>query len=80
MTQPKIDGLRPAYYNAAEDRFLSIAPTGDFEQWEPVLLLTADGGLDTVVLTASTAAWLLPEIATLVSNFARWAERELENH
>ncbi len=78
MTHPKIDGLRPAYYNATEDRFLTIAPTGDFDQWEPVLLLTADGGLDTVVLTASTAAWLLPDIAKLVSDLARWAERELE--
>lgn len=78
MNIPKIDGLRPAYYNKTEDRFLSIAPTGNFDEWEPVLLLTANGGLDTMVLTAGTAAWLLPDFATLVSNFARWAEREMD--
>lgn len=77
MNTPKIDGLRPAYYNKTEDRYLSIAPTTDFDEWEPVLLLTANGGLDVVVLDATTAAWLLPDIAKLVSDFARWAEREI---
>jgi hypothetical protein len=77
VNTPKIDGLRPAYYNKTEDRFLSIAPTGNFDEWEPVLLLTADGGLDVVMLDATTAAWLLPDIAKLTGDFARWAAAEL---
>lgn len=78
MTTPKIDGLRPAYYNKAEDRYLSIVPTSGFDQWEPVLILSADGGLDVVVLDASTASWLLPDFAKLVSDYVRWMEREKE--
>ena len=78
MNTPKIDGLRPAYYNAIEDRYLSIAPTGNFDQWEPVLILSANGGLDTVTLTAATAAWLLPEFAKLASDYTRWMERQIE--
>ena len=78
MNQPKIDGLRPAYYNATEDRYLSIAPTGNFDQWEPVLILSANGGLDTVTLTAATAAWLLPDFAKLASDYTRWMERQIE--
>ena len=77
MNTPKIDGLRPAYYNKTEDRFLSIAPTGNFDEWEPVLLLTADGGLDVAVPDATAAAWLLPDIAKLAGDYARWAEAEL---
>jgi hypothetical protein len=77
MNHPKIDGLRPAYYNATEDRYLSIVPTYAFDEWEPVLILSANGGLDTVTLTAATAAWLLPEFAKLASDYARFMERQI---
>jgi hypothetical protein len=76
MNTPKIDGLRPMFYNATEDRYLSIAPAYAFDEWEPVLVLSANGGLDTVTLTAATAAWLLPDFAKLVSDYTRWLERE----
>jgi len=78
VNTPKIDGLRPAYYNKTEDRYLTIVPTSDFDAWEPVLLLSANGGLDTVTLTAATAAWLLPDFAKLASDYARWMERQME--
>lgn len=75
MNYPEIDGLRPGYLNKADGRFRTLAPTEDFEHWEPVLILSADG-LDTVALTAETAAWLLPEFAKLVSDYTRWLECE----
>ena len=78
MNTPKIDGLRPAYYNATEDRYLSVAPAGNFDEWEPVLLLTANGGLDVFTLTATTASWLLPDFAKLVSDYTRWLERNTD--
>lgn len=77
MNTPKIDGLRPMFYNTTEDRYLSVPPTGNFAEWEPVLLLTANGGLDVFTLTAETAAWLLPDFAKLVSDYTRWMEREM---
>jgi len=77
MTTPKIDGLRPAYYNKTEDRYLSIAPTGNFDEWEPVLFLSVNGESE-VMLDASTAAWLLPSIVKLSSDYTRWLEREKE--
>lgn len=76
MAHYKINGLRPAYYNASEDRYLSIAPTGNFDEWEPVLLLSIDGGYNEFVLTASNAAWLLPDIVKLSSDYTRWLERQ----
>jgi hypothetical protein len=78
MDTPKIDGLRPMFYNATEDRYLSIAPTYAFDEWEPVLVLSANGGLDVVTLTPATAAWLLPDITKLACDYARWMERQME--
>lgn len=78
MNTPKIDGLRPTFYNSTEDRYLSVPPTSNFDEWEPVLLLTADGGLDVVVLSADVAAWLLPDVARLVADYARWLERQAD--
>ena len=78
MSTPRIDGLRPAYYNKDEDRYLSVGPTSDFDKWEPVLLLSANGGLDIMTLDATTAAWLLPDFVKLVTDYTRWLEREKE--
>ena len=76
MSTPKIDGLRPAYYNAETDQYRFTAPGGPTaEVWEPVLILSV-GRVDTVTLTASNAAWLLPEFARLISDYTLYLERQ----
>ena len=60
MTERKIVGLRSSYNNIDGSR-------------QRVLKLIADDNTETV-LTAQTAAWLIPDIAKLVSDAFREAE------
>jgi hypothetical protein len=72
---PKIDGLRPAFYNRAEDRYLTHVSSTDPGEWEAVLVLTTRNAGE-VILTATTARWLLGDITKLVTDYAAWLEHQ----
>ena len=81
MSTPKIDGLRAAYYNAETGQYRNTAPGGPtVEEWEPVLILSANGGLDAVTLTADVAAWLLPDFAKLIADYTGFMDRQTKEN
>ena len=74
MTTSKIIGIRPAIYNSdtgecAKRSFMPSEPG----MWQRILVLVAEDDTETF-LTAEMAAWVLSDIAKLVSDAFREAE------
>jgi hypothetical protein len=68
MSTSKIVGLHPGFYDAetGECKACTFRPSA-YGSWERVVVLAMDDGTETI-LTARIAAWLLPDIARLISN------------